>query len=362
MAFRLFTGSERLLNQILSDLNTAGQQIHIQMYIIANDVVGNEIKSALIRAAKRQVAVYVIADAYGSHELPKTFIDELKKNNIRFRFFNKIIPFKNWQFGRRLHHKIITIDHNIAYVGGINLADKYFLHTPWLDFMIRTENTDIVAALSRFCSSIFHKKHFKRIRNFPPEILINDFVRNKIEISRTYKKLISEAQQNITIIAAYFLPSTSFRRKLKKASKKGLHITFLTGETSDVIWVKYAMEHLYYWLLKNNITLYEFQPSVVHAKLLTTDNRLITVGSYNLNKLSDVGSLELNLLLHHQEVLMQFQQIFDHSILPHCKPIDVTYTRQLPKWKKLRNFLSYYLVRFGLQMLTFFNRKERLHI
>ncbi len=359
MDFRLFTGNERLLNQILSDLNTARQQIHIQMYIIADDVVGNEIKGALIRAAKRQVAVYVVADAYGSHELPQTFIDELKKNGIRFRFFNKIIPFKNWQFGRRLHHKIITIDQRIAYVGGINLADKYFLHTPWLDFMIRTENTAIVTALNRFCNAIFHKKHFKRIRNFPSEILINDFARNKIEISRTYKRLITQSEQNITIIAAYFLPSISFRRKLKKASKKGLNITFLTGETSDVVWVKYAMEHLYYWLLKNNITLYEFQPSIVHAKLLTIDDKTITVGSYNLNKLSDVGSVEVNLLLHNKAVIEQFQQIFTHTILPNCKPIDVTYTRQLPKWKKIRNFLSYYLVRFGLQMITFFNRKER---
>tara|TARA_Y100000589_G_scaffold328039_1_gene371222 strand:+ start:44189 stop:45271 length:1083 start_codon:yes stop_codon:yes gene_type:complete len=358
MTEQLFIGSEKLLNQIIEDIYSAKVVIHIQMYIIANDTVGNKIKNALISAAKNNVEIYVVADAYGSHELPTEFTNELNKHNIHFRFFNKIIPFKNWQYGRRLHHKIITIDNKIAYTGGINLADKYFLNTPWLDFMVRTNNTEMVTALKELCTLIFNKKPFKKL-HYPPQILINDFARNKIEISRTYKSLISQAQKDILIIAAYFIPSLSFRRKLKNAAKKGVNITFLTGETSDVKIVKYAMEHLYYWMLKKNIRLLEYQPNVVHGKLLYTDNKIITVGSYNLNKLSDAASIELNFLLDDNSFIEQFNSLFAHTILPKCKQIDISYTQHLPFWKKIRNYLSYYIVRGGLRVLTFFNRKEK---
>jgi cardiolipin synthase len=358
MSYQLHIGNEKLLNLIIRDIEQANDTIHIQMYIIADDFVGNKIKEALIRAAKRKVNIFIVADAYGSHELPNTYIQELKDNNIYFRFFNKIIPFKNWQFGRRLHHKIITIDDKIAYTGGINLADKYFLNTPWLDFVVRTDNHEIVLALKELCAIIYNKKPFKKPK-YPPQILINDYARNKIDISRTYKKLISEAQSEILIIAAYFLPSLSFRRKLKKSIKKGVSITFLTGETSDVKIVKYAMEHLYYWMLKKNIRLLEYQPSIVHGKLMVADNKIITVGSYNLNKLSDVGSLELNFLINDASFIEEFNTLFTYQILPNCKQIDITYTQHLAFWKKIRNYISYYIVRIGLRVLTFFNRKEK---
>ncbi len=358
----LFLGGTKLLQKIAKDIDLAQEKIYIQMYIIADDYVGNSIKKALIRAASRGVLVYVVADAYGSLELPHHFITELKKNGIHFRFFNHFIKRLSLSFGRRLHHKIITIDSSIAYVGGINLSDNYFLKTPWLDFMVRSVEKKMVSDLVRICEDVYTKDFFQK-RKTCRKILVNDFAKKKTEITKTYYQLINEAKYDIVLIAAYFLPSINFRKALRQATERGVKITFITGKQSDVKTVKYAMEFLYLWMQKKDITLLEYQPSIVHGKLLITDNSFLTVGSYNLNKLSDHASIELNLLLNNtQDFLLfsQFQTYYKEIILPQTKSISLHYTHDLPFWKKIRNAISYQIVRWGLSVLTFFNKSEKV--
>ena len=357
-----YLGGEQLLKRLLKDILLAKETIHIQMYILADDYVGNSIKKALIKASNQGVKVYIIVDAFGSLELPISFINQLKENGIHFRYFNHFIKRLTLSLGRRLHHKIITIDDSIGYVGGINLSDYYFLETPWLDFMVRTTQKEVISDLSKICQDIFSKEFFQQ-RKTCKKILINDYAKNKTEITKAYYRLILEAKSDIVIIAAYFLPSLQMRKALRKAYQKGVKITFITGKQSDVKMIKYATEFLYLWMIRRNVTLIEYQPSVVHGKMLLVDNNKLTVGSYNLNKLSDHASIELNLLLNkdeHFSLFSQFNTYYNEHIIPNSSPVSLAHTRLQPRWKKIRNVISYHIVRWGLSFLTFFNKSDTI--
>lgn len=358
----IYLGGEQLLNRLLKDILLAKKLIHIQMYILADDYVGNSIKRALIKASNKGVKIYVIVDAFGSLELPSRFIKELTDNGIHFRHFNHFIKKMSISLGRRLHHKVITIDDSIGYVGGINLADYYFLNTPWLDFMVRTTEKRVITELKKICQDIYSKDFFQH-RKTCKKIIVNDYAKKKTEITRAYYRLIIEAKSEIIIIAAYFLPSLQMRKALKKAYKKGVKITFITGKQSDVKIIKYATEFLYLWMTRRNVTLLEYQPAVVHGKLLLVDDQKLTVGSYNLNKLSDHASIELNLLLNKAEdfsVFSQFKTYYDAYIISNTSFVSTEQTKVQPLWRKTRNVISYHIVRWGLSFLTFFNKSETI--
>src|ERR1051326_2059019 len=121
----VFSGKNyfEMLEKIIDE---AKETIHLQTYIFENDNTGKKIADALIRASRREVKVFVLADAFGSNSLPRKFIDNLRKEKINFRFFSPLFSSEGIFFGRRLHHKIVVADKHIALVGGINIADKYY--------------------------------------------------------------------------------------------------------------------------------------------------------------------------------------------------------------------------------------------
>src|SRR5205085_9402174 len=129
--------------QLLEHLiNKARDTIHLQMYIFNNDDTGALIGNALIKAARRNVNVYILADGYASQTLSKTFIKKMKEAGIWFRFFQPLLKSEHFYFGRRMHEKVLVIDGKYAVVGGVNIADRYNEingNKPWLDFSIYLE-------------------------------------------------------------------------------------------------------------------------------------------------------------------------------------------------------------------------------
>lgn len=344
-------------------INKAQKELHLQTYIFENDETGNSVAACLKEAAQRKVKVYVLLDAYGSATLPDSFIQDLTQHGIFVRFFSPLFSFNNFYLGRRMHHKILVADAKIALIGGINIADKYRgiqNSAPWLDYAVLL---DCPAAydLQKLCSDYFFKKgssnKIKPVLHSAGRALVgiiqNDWLKGKTEVYDAYTNAIRRAEKEIIIIGSYFLPGRRLEQALKKAGKKGVKITVILAGISDVPMVRRAATHLYSSFLRNNMTVYEWNKSVVHGKVAVVDNEWSTIGSFNLNSLSRYGSIEMNVEIYSSSFAKIMHSEFYQKI-GQSRQITLSSLEQEKNiLKKFANWGAYHLVRTAMLFLTF---------
>lgn len=363
-----------LLQKLITEAN---ESIHIQTYIFNDDQTGKSIVNALKIAALKKVKIYVLVDGYASKNLSTTFIEDLKKDNIHFRFFEPIFKNNNFYFGRRLHHKMIVIDEKYAVVGGINIADRYndcSNTNAWLDFAVFLEGP-IAKELCVLCwktwngfkiskpSSFLEEKNLQFLLNENEislcKISRNDWVRSKNEISTTYKELFENSKKQITIICSYFIPGRSIRKHLRKAIKNGVKIRLILASQSDVKIAKAAERWMYDWLLRENIKIYEYQPTVLHAKMCVVDACFVTIGSYNINDISAYASIELNIDINESSFAKKITQTLERIINEDCIEINsANYQKTNTAFKKLYHWACYKIFRIVFFMFTFYFKQQ----
>jgi cardiolipin synthase A/B len=170
------------------------------------------------------------------------------------------------------------------------------------------------------------------------------------------------ARSDITIMCSYFLPGKMIRRLLSNAAKRGVKIKVITAGPSDVMLAKNAERWMYDWLLRNKIELYEYQPTVLHAKIAVCDKEWLTVGSYNINNLSAYVSIELNLDVRNADLALQAKQKLETIIQKDCVPItEKEHTRTKNIFKQFLRWCSYEILRMIFYMITFYFRKKGKH-
>jgi cardiolipin synthase len=349
---------------LVSVIDSATKSLHIQMYIINDDEIGREIQNALLNAANRGVEINIIADGFGSRSLSQPYVETLIHAGINFRFFSRISLFKNLTIGRRLHHKIIVADAYTALIGGINIADKYHGskdENAWLDFALLIKGT-VCQKIEKICNLIEEKKYsFTRIKNHIRESFIhptrisirqNDWLRNKSQIFSSYKLAFQNAEKSILIFGSYFLPGIRLRRALEAAAKRGVQITIVLAGMTDIPPILNATPFLYHWLLKNNIRVFEWKKSVLHAKLAVIDDQWMTIGSFNLNHLSTYASIELNIDILNSQFTKQSRLLLEKLIAEGCE--EITINRKHSIYNRISEAIAYFLGRTLIKTITIF--------
>jgi cardiolipin synthase A/B len=363
-----------LLEKIIGQ---AKDTIHLQVYIYDEDDTGRKIGEALIAAAKRNVKVYLMADGYGSQSISAAFIQQLNDGGINFRFFEPLFKSNNFYFGRRLHHKIIVVDTDIAMVGGINISNNYndMPGKPaWLDFALFTEGP-IVKELCVLCWKTW--KGYKpdtsvepcnpmvvKLDIKPDEIAdvrmrLNDWVRRKNQISKTYIEIMVGAHSNVSILCSYFLPGSIMRKTIKRAINRGVKIKVIMAGKSDLVIAKNAERFMYDWLLRNKVEIYEYQNNILHGKIAVCDGRWMTIGSYNVNDISAYASVELNLDVKNPSFAKHIEQTLEEIIANDCTAVTrESHTRTKNILKQFFRWASYELFRLGFHVFTFYFRQK----
>lgn len=354
----------------LGNLFTASEKsIYIRIYIWQDDYTGKFIAQQLINASKRGVNVYVLADGYASRSLPQNFIETLTVNKIQFRLFEPFLRSSHFYFGRRMHDKVIVIDEQIALVGGINFADRYndVNEIPaWLDFAIEIKG-QAAFELYQYCYKEWHKKQAALLpqQKIPvTEICsvrprFNDWVKGKQQILKTYFNWFNHAEEEINILCSYFLPGNTLRKRLAFASKRGVRIKLILSGTSDVVLAKYAERYLYRWMMRNGMRIFEYKPTVLHAKLMVVDKHWVTVGSFNVNNISTYASTEVNVDVKNKPFANEVQETMDKILVNDC--IEITADSPIYKagfLKRILQRLSYDLIRLILKLTTFYFKRE----
>jgi len=303
----------------------AHHSIYLETYIFATDQTGRMVADALQRAAERGVEVRLLLDGYGSAELSQQWVDDLHEEKIQVRWFRReISPFtlrrNRHRRLRRMHRKMVVIDGDIAFVGGINIVNDVPAHAdfsvPQLDYAVRVKGlivSEIQVAMRHLWSVVSWANFRRREKIFKrpltdiqkptvsPDItfMTRDNVRHRRDIEREYLNSIKTAQHEIIIANAYFLPGKKFRQALMDSARRGVRVMLLLQGKVE-FWIQhYATHALYEELLGAEIEIYEYQASYLHAKVAVIDGEWATVGSSNIDPFSLLLAREANLAVRH---------------------------------------------------------------
>ena len=352
----LGTGRE-VFPAMLAAMVAAQQSIRLETYIYADGKLGRQFREALLAAAQRGVRVRVLVDAAGSWFLPDDFFQSLVAAGGEVRRFN---PLHLWRFGVRNHRKLLVCDESIVFIGGFNLADEYDgdgVTCGWRDLGVRVENRGLAAELADsfeelFALADFHRKPLLRLRlfkrkrrmakRFSAEVLFTHPGRGASVFQTALYRDLARAR-DVRIISAYFLPTRRLRRDLMRVVRRGGRVQLLLAGQTDVPVSQMAARSLYHRLLKAGVEIYEYQPQILHAKLILADG-VAYVGSSNL----DIRSLNLNyelmLRFADETVAAEAREIFQCA-LKHSRKIELVAWRKTQTWwQRCQNHWAHFLL------------------
>lgn len=373
---KLLRGGKAYFDALFELIDNAKDLIQLQVYILEEDATGSDVSEHLIGAANRGVKVQVLVDGYASRSLSSNYIKRMTNSNIQFRHFEPLLKCEKFYFGRRLHHKILVADGIYALVGGINISDRYN-DTPeksaWLDWAIKVKG-DASYELHKICNQFYAKKKTDNIflerkpimfandvdANIPVRIRRNDWVKNKNDISATYMQMFKNAQDEIIIMSSYFLPGSFFKKNILKALDRGVTVKLILAGISDIGISKYAEKYLYRWAIRHGIEIYEYSNNVLHGKIAVYDNKFVTVGSYNINDISALASVELNLDINEEKFATNVTQTLSKIINKEC--VKINPNKNINQFSMIEQFLqwcSYELFRITFTLFTFYFRKSK---
>lgn len=374
----LVYSGEDYFSLLIKLIDKAKQTIHLQVYIYENDATGRKVGEALKAAARRGVSVYLHVDGYASQRLRGQFKHDLEQAGVHFKFFQPLLKSRHFYFGRRLHYKVFVVDGIYALVGGLNIGDRYN-DVPdvqaWFDVALYTEG-EVSYQLHLICNAMWRRRRKlkdkidkKDVEEFCDSILEeerqmvrvrrNDWVKRRSEVWNTYRLLFANANKSITIMSSYFLPGQTYRNLLSRASARGVKVKVILAGKSDVALSKNAERFLYDWLLRKNIEIYEYETTVLHAKMSVGDRELVTVGSFNVNNISAYASLELNLDVKSKAFAGYVHEVMDDIIAKDCKQVTPeNYHSSTNVFRRAWQKICYVLVNWILTLFTFYFKQE----
>jgi cardiolipin synthase len=349
---KLLLNGEEKFPEVLEALSNAKHHIHIEYYIYEQDEIGKQIAELLIQKANEGIKVRFIYDDFGSPTIKKKTEERMKKAGI------EIYPFQKVHFyllanrlNYRNHRKIIVIDGQIGFTGGINVSDKYinngFHKLFWRDTHLRIDGPGVFylqylfLADWNFCSGKAlapEKFHFSVPADSKDDCFLQvaasgpDSVQPSILFSLL--QAIYLARKEILITTPYFIPGDSILQALRIAALSGLSVKLLVPGVADSKLVNAASKSYYEDLLCAGVDIYMYQKGFVHAKTLVADGNLSIIGTANMDLRSFELNFEVNVMLYDRKFSEQLRTVFFKD-LEDAEKIDRDAWCQRPAYNQL---------------------------
>lgn len=350
----LCTGDE-VFPAMLAAIDEARVEVSLETYTFATGSPGERFRDALVVAQQRGVRVRVLIDALGSYQLPGDFFEPLRAAGGVVRQFN---PISMGRLSIRNHRKLLVCDEQVAFVGGFNIAHEYEgdgVKCGWCDVGLKITGalaTQLASSFDEmFARAEFRHKRFMRLRRFdakksvtwPTEqILFSGPGRGKNPIKHALRRDLRHAR-DVKIIVAYFLPTWRVRHDLTEVARRGGSVQLILAGKSDVWLSQLAGRSLYRRFLKFGVQIFEYQPQVLHAKLMIVDD-VVYVGSSNLDQRSLQINYELMIRFENREMAGKAREVFA-ATLKQSERIDLEHWRKSRSlWQKMEQRFAYWLL------------------
>lgn len=335
---QLLENGEEFFPAVFDAIRRARERVVLETFIIFEDEIGNRLRDALVDAASRGVQIDVTVDGYGTADISDAYVESLTSAGIRFHIFDP----KPRQFGyrtnvfHRMHRKIVVIDEDIAFIGGINYSiDHLAAHGDRAkqDYAISIKGP-AVADIRKFALDALraperNQRRWRRLKRpvqDPPTsgtvalvVRDNDNHRNDIELH--YRVAIRTAKNEITIANAYFFPGYRFLRDLRHAAQRGVKVRLVLQGEPDMPVARFVSTMLYDYLISGGVEIHEYCERPLHGKIAVIDDTWSTVGSSNLDPFSLALNLEANVMIYDQAFAIAMKARLDRLIGEHCNLI-----------------------------------------
>jgi cardiolipin synthase len=349
----LLINGEQKFESVFETVEGATQFIHLEYYIYEEDDIGTKLKDLLIKKAREGVAVRIIFDDFGSHDLWDNLVDEFRDNGVEiYPFFRVHFIFLANRLNFRDHRKVIIVDGKVGFIGGINIADRYINgkldNIYWRDTHIKIEGE---AALTlqyhflsnwNFCSGqelglnhqLFPENHPDETAKDLVQIVTSgpDYPRPSIMLS--YFTAITMARQLVYISTPYFIPNESIVNAIKTAAFSGKDVRILIPQDSDSYFVDSASRFYFQDLLESGVKIYLYTRGVIHAKTLVVDDTLSMVGTANMDLRSFELNFEINAVVYSERINTELKQQF-------FRDLESSTLITLEEWKKRSLFKTF---------------------
>ena len=333
-----------------ADCAAAQTSIEFEQYILEDDAVGRRFMELFIEKAKEGVKISLICDRFGSALMYRSkLVNKLRRHGGSVRFYHIQHGLRSWlpwpKFPRT-HTKTLLIDSQIAYTGGVCIAERM---RHWRDTHVRLTG-DVIAQVRQAFDDIYSKK--KKKSGAPKTISDTRFQyffsiprRRSYSIYKEFEKAVDSAQDYIYITSAFFVINRRFLARLRRAHKRGVDVRILVPERSDVVpadWITLSYTPRF---LRAGLRLYHYQENVLHSKTAIIDDKWGTVGSTNFDIISFFLNREGNVMITDSEAITFLKKRF-FSDLEESTELNWRTWALVPRWKKITGYFCRILKAF----------------
>jgi cardiolipin synthase A/B len=366
----LLENGEQYYPRVFEAIAQARREVMVETFILFDDKVGRELQQALLQAAANGAEVHVLVDGWGSPDLTADYIRPLTDAGVRLRSFDPA----RWLFGkrlnlfRRMHRKLVVVDGQLAYVGGINFSVDHLAEFGPMskqDYAVEIEGP-LVTQIQAFCRANLSSpqpsrpsllQRWRRRRRpsagaiepatgVQAAFVTRDNAGHRKDIEQQYRAGLRQASGRVIIANAYFFPGYRLLKDLRRAARRGVQVDLILQGAPDMPIAQMAASLLYAHLIRAGVRIHEYGTRPLHGKVAVIDDEWATVGSSNLDPTSLALNLEANVLVRDQAFAGLLREHLDGLIQHSCSRVDLpAATPWNSAWVQVRSFFVFHFLR-----------------
>ncbi len=325
---------DEIFPAMIGAIDRATETVDLVTFVYWQGDIAVEFADALVRASRRGLRVRVLLDAVGARKISSHLMDLMKDAGCDVRwfrpFFDKAVP-KIADANRRTHRKILVCDNEVGFCGGVGIAEEWTGDArnqhEWRDTHLAVRGPAVAGLLVAFLDNWADQhddgfdprgEHDVDLTEYGSSAMF--VVRGSAEtgasdVWRMIMTLVSMAQKRLVIATAYFNPDDHVRNALVAAVQRGVHVTLLVpGGHADKRFIQIAGEESYQILLDEGVDIRTYETSMMHAKVITVDGHIATVGSTNFNQRSMQHDEEANVVIVDEKVVSILDEHLEHDL------------------------------------------------
>lgn len=326
----VFQNGVEIFPALLEAIAAARDGVHFSTFVYEAGEIPTRFAAAFAAASQRGVTVRVILDRSGSKKTPPELVELMQQAGCEVRWFRGIHWFDWARYNHRNHRKLLVVDGKIAFTGGVGIADEWDgdgdSPTHWRDSHVRILGPAVAAVQSAFVDNWNEatgelpvgKKYFPELSpagDIPVCAVQSNPVNATSAAQRSMAVLIAGSTRRLWITNAYFVPSPPFVQALCVAKSRGVDVKILLpGPYHNQPAVRRASRHTWRPLLDGNVELYEYEPTMIHAKIVVVDSTVTSIGSINFDPRSFALNAEFGIVAHDAGVAAQLEEAFVNDL------------------------------------------------
>lgn len=358
----VFTNGDQFYEAELAAIRAAKKNVNIEAYIFQQGEIAGRFVEALTERARAGVKVKLVIDGLGSMGTRDAYFDDMKKAGGKFAWYHPLRWHTIPHYNNRTHRELMVIDGTVGFIGGAGIADHWYKQTKkdqprWRDTMVRVEG-DVVPNLEATFAENWLEASGELIAGpdyFP--IIKRDRAQTAMIVNSTptqggstrarvlVQSLIASAHKSILITSPYFLPDESLKEELIKARNRGVLVKLITpGKKSDHMVTRSSSQRSYGKLLEAGVQIFEYQPAMIHAKILIVDGVWGVVGSTNFDNRSFGLNDEVNMAVFDKDFAARLAEDYEHDVAQ-SKQITYEEWARRPFWQRGPELLGWVIER-----------------